>query len=78
MLPGKPSTTYLPTDIRESRDAFGLRLKILAATDRWEQCQHLAIRLVATDPSWPLLRILGAEAIGTTKARRLTLYSLSQ
>ena len=53
----------LPADVRESRDVFGLRLKILAATDRWEQCQFLTEGLVQSDPSWPLPKLLGAKAL---------------
>ncbi len=53
----------LPADVRETRDAFGLRLKILAATERWEQCQFLAEGLVLSFQSWPMARLLGAEAL---------------
>lgn len=52
-----------PTEDRESCDAFKLRLKILAATDRWEQCHFLSDGLVQSDPSWPLPKLLGAEAL---------------
>ena len=36
----------LPVEVRESRDAFAMRLKILAATDRWEKRQFLAEGLI--------------------------------
>ena len=36
----------LPVKVRESRDAFEMRLKILAATDRWEKRQFLAEGLI--------------------------------
>ena len=53
----------LPIAVRETREVFGLRLKILAAMDRWEQCQFLSEGLVQGDPSWALPRLLGAEAL---------------
>jgi primosomal protein N'' len=52
----------LSVDVRESNEAMELRLKILAATERWEQCQFLAEGLVQRFPSWRLPRLHGAEA----------------
>ena len=52
----------LPVEVRESNEAMELRLKILAATERWEQCQFLAEGLVQRFPSWRLPRLHGAEA----------------
>jgi predicted Zn-dependent protease len=53
----------LPGDIRVSRNECGLRLRILDATERWEQCQFLTEALVQHAPSWPLPRLLGAKAL---------------
>ncbi len=36
----------LPVKVRESRDAFEMRLRILDATERWEKRQFLAEGLI--------------------------------
>ena len=42
----------LPAKVRESNEAMELRLKILAATERWEKLQWLAEGLTVSTPGW--------------------------
>ncbi len=67
----------LPQHVREGRKAFGLRLKILAATNRWQQCQFLTKGLVQSYPAWPLPRLLGAEALDRQGETKLALAFLT-
>ena len=53
----------LPVEVRESNEAMGLRLKILAATERWEKCQFLAEGLVQSSPDWMIPYLIGAKAM---------------
>ena len=42
----------LPVKVRESNEAIELRLKILAATERWEKLQWLAEGLTVLTAGW--------------------------
>ncbi|MDB4632757.1 hypothetical protein OAG85_03630 [Verrucomicrobiales bacterium] len=42
----------LPVQVRESNEAMELRLKILAATERWEKLQWLAEGLTVSTSGW--------------------------
>jgi hypothetical protein len=42
----------LPVKVRESNEAMELRLKILAATERWEKLQWLAEGLTVSTAGW--------------------------
>jgi hypothetical protein len=42
----------LPVEVRESNEAMELRLKILAATERWEKLQWLAEGLTVSTKGW--------------------------
>jgi hypothetical protein len=42
----------LPVEVRESNKAMELRLKILAATERWEKRQWLAQGLTVSTTGW--------------------------
>ena len=53
----------LPVEVRESNEAMELRLKILAATERWEKCQFLAEGLVQSSPDWMIPYLIGAKAM---------------
>ena len=42
----------LPVEVRESNEAMELRLKILAATERWEKLEWLAEGLTESTKGW--------------------------
>ncbi len=42
----------LPVEVRESNEAMELRLKILAATERWERLEWLAEGLTESTRGW--------------------------